>query len=489
MNGQASEQRPTNVATEDYYLNFKVPTGLMPDPQFKGLSASLHVHRARPVYRGMSSSVSTHAVVLIHGRTIPSPVAFDLQYPAPGGGNLSLQEALAWEGIDTFAPSLLSYGKSTRFETGLDDPGNASLRPYDPPDSTSCLYLEGCDYTSIPAINPLDQQGRMLLVHPLAGKRRAHTSKLRFARTDVWVRDIDQVIDDAIERNAKTYGEGPVGNKVALVGYSLGGQHVGRTLYAKNSNKHLLYADDGLNEDLHNRAKVIAKVSRVVFLNSLFGGQPEEPPMTRPTFPLTLNDKTGSNALWRMPTELVGCEATCTGHIIPGTPEQIWCQTMEQETKGRVWGGDDPNNPLGLNRAPTFSGYGWNRDVAMQLSTPTLVMQGLKDAVVPTAPPGTTLGQHAQAIYDALPDSMTNKVLVQVECASHALPWEGCSGDRCKTSGGLLPSGAKQPNTPWAGPHATLKAALSEWIKSGKFNERDHGSWIIGENGVVRPAT
>jgi hypothetical protein len=79
-----------------------------------------------------------------------------------------------------------------------------------------------------------------------------------------------------------------------------------------------------------------------------------------------------------MPTEPLGCEATCSGHIIPGTQEQLWCQTLEHETLGRGWGGDDPTYPTGFNRAPTFSGYGWNRDrdVAGKLRKPTLVMQG-----------------------------------------------------------------------------------------------------------------
>jgi hypothetical protein len=78
----------------------------------------------------------------------------------------------------------------------------------------------------IPAINPPDQQGnsdpqRMLWVNPLAGERRAHSSEFRFARTDVWVRDIRQVIDDAIARAEPTDG------KVALLGYSLGGSGSG----------------------------------------------------------------------------------------------------------------------------------------------------------------------------------------------------------------------------------------------------------------------
>ncbi len=449
-----------DVDTDDYELEFEVPPGLMPDPQFNELPAKLHVHRVRPVYaHGRRPSV-TKAVVLIHGRTVPGPVAFDLRERGTGGGDLSVQEALAWEGIDTFAPSLLGYGKSTRFDKGLDDPGNASLRPYQA-DGT-CPYPEGCDRTLIPGINPLDQQGTMLFVNPLNRQRRAHSSNYRFARTDVWVRDIDQVIDDAIRLARPTDG------KVVLVGYSLGGQHVGRALYAGNP-------------VVHNR--VIEKVSRVVFLNSLFvaDGPTDEPPETGlPTFPLTLNDRSGSDVIWRMPGEQLGCEATCYGHIIPGTQEQVWCQTMEQETLERVWGGDDPRYPTGLNRAPTFSGYGWNRYVARQLSTPTLVMQGLMDTVLPTGP------FTGRTIYDAL-EKVTNKVLVQVECASHALLWEGCAGERCKPAHGERPYGGR-PGAPWAGPHATLKAALIEWIKRETFNGYDYGSFIVNESGVARPA-
>jgi len=46
-------------------------------------------------------------VVLIHGRTIAGPAVFDLR-TATGGAELSVQEALARAGIDTFAPSLLA---------------------------------------------------------------------------------------------------------------------------------------------------------------------------------------------------------------------------------------------------------------------------------------------------------------------------------------------------------------------------------------------
>jgi pimeloyl-ACP methyl ester carboxylesterase len=479
---QDYDQEQTGVATEptaivpvstDYWLPFRVPTGLMPDRQFDRRPAGLHVHRVYPPdISDPKKSAATHAVVLIHGRTVPGPVVFDLE----GFNNvLSVQQALAKEGIDTFAPSLLGYGRSTRFDEGLNDPGNASLG--------ACPDV-GCDRTLNEAINPYDQQGTMLLANPLGGQRRRHSSTYRFARTDVWVRDIDQVIYEAVSKlKESTSPLAPMTPKVALVGYSAGGQHVGRTLYAANQNEQLLYADDAIEPDkfdikFHNRKEVIDKVSRVVFLNSLFfaGGPTEDPANPFPTFPLTLNGKTtpfiGSDALWT-PVNPDPPGTLYPGRVIPGTQQQVWDQTMEHETVGRAWGTPWSPPPAtvgregGLNRAPTFSGYGWNSAVAGQLSKSTLVMQGLEDGTLPTGP-GT-----GQAIYNAL-NAAENKVLVKVECSSHAMVWEGCNQ-------------SAEPNcTP---PYETLQKALIGWIKNGTFfdgaTSNTTGKFTVKKNGEV----
>jgi pimeloyl-ACP methyl ester carboxylesterase len=292
--------------------------------------------------------------------------------------------------------------------------------------------------------------------HPLGGERRAHSSNVRFARVDTFVRDIRQVIDDAIARAKPTDG------KVTLLGYSFGGQLAARTLYAANP-------------VLPGSADYIGKVNRVVFLSSIFGFPTEEtpPPTGFATFPLRVGDPSSVAAeTWRMSPER---EAACTGHVVPGSPEQLRSQLLEQETVGREWGGTDPNNPTGLVRSPVFSSYGWNTTVAGQLTTPSLVIHGLEDT---TAPPA-----NSSAIFNALPASMTNKVLVQVQCASHALPQEGCSGQRCAPESGT-PYGGR-PGKPWAGPHATLKAALIEWIKNGTFNGAANGLFTVDESGVA----
>jgi pimeloyl-ACP methyl ester carboxylesterase len=446
------DEVPTGVDTRDYWLHFKVPPGLMPDRQFDGRPAKLEVHRVSPVYaNGKCPGVPNRAAVLIHGRTLTGPPAFDLRLTDPERkAELSLQRALARAGIDTFAPSLLGYGRSTRFDEGLDDPGNASLRAYLA--DGSCPHPEGCDRSAPPGINPLDQQGDLLIPNPLPA-RRAHTSTLRFARVDVWVRDIRQVIDDAIARAR------PADGKVALIGYSAGGGRVGRTLYAANP-------------VLPGSAAYIAKVSRAVFLSSIFRlGPTEEPPaVAAPTFPLTLTTRAGSNGGWAMPA---GRDAACGGHVIPGSQDRLWAQMMEHDTLGREWGGGDPAHPAGLNRSPTFSTYGWDDTVAGRLSTPALVFHGLDDTAAPPA--------NATAIYEALP--VANKVLVRVQCASHALLWQGCAGPRCTPASGTPYGGTA--GAPWAGPHATLKAALIEWIKRGTFNGAASGRFTIDASGVA----
>ena len=80
---------PTGVEKTDYSLPFEVPAGLMPDPQFDGLQAHLEVHRVRPVFADKCASLPSRAAVLVHGRTVAGPVAFDLRFVAPGGGTES----------------------------------------------------------------------------------------------------------------------------------------------------------------------------------------------------------------------------------------------------------------------------------------------------------------------------------------------------------------------------------------------------------------
>ncbi|MFI6094964.1 alpha/beta fold hydrolase [Lentzea sp. NPDC051213] len=438
------DKAPTGVSVSDEWLSFAVPAGLMPDPKFDGRTAKIQVHRVKPVYaRGKCAGTPNRAAVLVHGSRVSGTPSFDLRHNAPGGGTLSTQQALALAGIDTFAPSLLGYGRSTRFADGLDDPGNASLRPYNA--DGSCSHLEGCDRAHLP-IFPLDQQGTLLLTNPLDGQRSAHSTGTRFARTDVFVRDIRQVVNYAIA-HAK-----PSDRKVTLIGWSFGANYVAATLHANPA--------------------FSKKVNRVVFHSSGFDTPTQEvvPADGFTSFPTNLATR---DSIVSGPTMPPGRAAVCTGHRIPGTQEQLWNQMMQEDSLGSTWGA----GTAGLHRSPTFSLYGWNSEVAAELTTPSLIIHGTDDTV---AKP-----EWGPAIYNSL--AAPNKVLVQVQCGSHLLHLAGCSGDRCTPESGT-PYGGR-PGEPWAGPYSTYQAALTEWINNGTFAATTRGHFVVNESGVANPSS
>lgn len=45
-----------------------------------------------------------------------------------------------------------------------------------------------------------------------------------------------------------------------------------------------------------------------------------------------------------------------------------------------------------------------------------------------------------------------------------------------------------RPGEPWACPHATVKAALTEWIQRGTFNGASTGRFLANESGVANPS-
>lgn len=689
---QGCDVVPTGVRTEDYFLPFKLPAGLMPDPQFDNWRAKIEVHRVTPDYaNGKCSSVPARAAVLVHGRSVAAAPTFDLRNPATnGGGEISVQEGLARSGIDTFAPSLLGYGRSglevmgdrilyysvprnltligsigvdnglrdattstnvaddwtqvtalsggrilyysparglvligqidadnalrditthygwqadwsqitalsrdrilfynrpggrghvvpikpdNTFDTptvyeegtfaddwtqitglsgdrvlyyssarglvligaiderndlrdvkenygyendwthvtalsgnrvlfysahsgrgrieyidpsnnlhrlkdigagalapdwtdiasywdeGLNDAGNASLPFSDCPS-------QGCDATHNPVF-PADQQGdpmNGLWNNPLRGQYRSHSSDRRFARTDVWVRDIRQVIQDAVARGQPSNG------KVDLVGFSFGGPRAARTLLSTNPILPISQPDTA------------ARVNTLTLIAPFPFGDPPNPVQDAPppgkqfvSFPLALTRDTFALGV---PD---GCASDTSGggdglHV-PGTEAQFRTQQRDLESVGLNWGGLDPANPTGLIRIPTFSANGFNQHDLSQLTTPTLVIGGRNDTFMLQKTPPV----HAQ-VFDALPTSMTNKALVDIDCATHNLLIEVCDGTRCTPPTGQTPYGG---GSTWKGPHSTITAGLIEWMTRGTFNNSGSGRFAVDKSGVA----
>jgi hypothetical protein len=254
----------------------------------------------------------------------------------------------------------------------MDDPANASL-PGCLADGSPPAGASACDRTNNAQIFPLDMQGRppivteaggnaqpqaSLAVNPLAGARYAHTSGVRFGNTDLWVRDVQRTIDDALARAQ------PDGNQVVLIGYSFGAQRIGRAL-------------DRFQCERFDRCDIYGKVSKAIFLAPLFyapGGAPQPRDETPPfvTFPLTATDAAATARAWAIAPATR--DAACTGRVLPGAVDELWAQTAALDGVGAGWGGSVPGQPTGLSRSPTFSTYGFNPAAAATLTLPTLVM-------------------------------------------------------------------------------------------------------------------
>ncbi|AWK76363.1 hypothetical protein CBI38_33540 (plasmid) [Rhodococcus oxybenzonivorans] len=367
----------TGIIHTDYRLNFKIPPGLMPDRQFDSVHASLRVHRVSPTYAN-SDCKPARAIVLVHGRTLGGSTSFDLQHTTPATGPLSLQEALAHAGIDTFAPDLLGYALSTRLS--LDDPKNAS-RPECTP--TGDPTIDQCDRSRNKFIFPLDQQKR-LQPNPLGTSYANHSSATYFGTTALWARDIRQVINDALIKTGLP--------TVSLLGYSFGGPRVGRTLQQLG----ITAAD---------------RIDRLIFMASLFDTLPTGP-VDYPTDEADLDDIETSTS-FPLVLNTVGWDTPSADRIPPGADKALAKQAQLLDAVGAKWGGS-VTTPAGFVRSPTFTVSGWNKDVAAAITIPTLVLHGTEDRSV--------LPANAPHLYDAL--TTEQKVLIELGCASHFLHYE-----------------------------------------------------------------
>jgi len=423
---------PTSVERSDYFIEFTTST--MPDGQFSFVPARLDVHRVKPVFPTGCPKISPiRALVLVHGRTIPASAAFDLQYR-----DYSLMERLAMRGIDTFAVNQLGFGRSAL--SGDPDPltnaCNASLRQCPVPLNGTCTPIPGkCDCQGQPATQRMDQQGspRYLNPNPLIERCGQHTSNTRFERVTDQAAELDLVIDDAMAKSGLA--------KVHLLGLSTGGHTVGKYL-----------GDDPAHR---------AKVAGVIFLDSSgFGGIAGLAEQPSTSWPLGVIDR--QDALENFNLD----PANCPGQQDPGIPDALWGAIRARDPIGSQWG----PQPDGLSRYPLVSRFLWNPTVAGNIDLPALVVHGLKDNVVlpargleiwsssPLQAPETTCTSDAQCASGyacrsfPAPAScrLSNRTLVQLACASHALLWETCSGQGC------------------VDPHKAVQKRVGDWILTGK---------------------
>jgi pimeloyl-ACP methyl ester carboxylesterase len=173
---------------------------------------AIHVrHKVDPSAKSIDPT--NRVVLFIHGGTVPSPAAYDLEFQ-----DYSWMDRLAREGFDVWAMSFAGFGWSAR--PGLDDPCN---------------------------VNPEHQ--KVLIGRTLAAPCQAHFPRQFNTIVGQW-REIDSVVDH-IRRATNS-------PKISLIGWSAGGPRAGG--YASQNpdkvNRLFLYAPSPPNPDLKLTDKV-----------------------------------------------------------------------------------------------------------------------------------------------------------------------------------------------------------------------------------------
>lgn len=175
------------------------------------------------------------------------------------------------------------------------------------------------------------------------------------------------------------------------------------------------------------------KVNRLVLLAPAYNRQSQaSAPARLPVEGVVFNTQSRAefDANWE---RQVGCPA----QYDPAAKESVWSEMLLSDPVGATWG-------PGVRRAPQTTTWGWDTGVVAKQMTPTLIVQGIHDKQVAPA--------RAQELYADL--GATEKVLVDLGCASH--------------------------NAMWERNHTVLFNASLEWLKQGTVNGSKSGVLKLG---------
>jgi pimeloyl-ACP methyl ester carboxylesterase len=160
---------------------------------------------------------------------------------------------------------------------------------------------------------------------------------------------------------------------------------------------------------------------------------PPEPSGTMPAAGVAMNIQSRSafTANW---DRQVGCPA----QYETAAHDAVWSEMLESDPVGATWGD-------GVRRAPSVTVWGWNSAMASRMRTPALLVTGAHDKQV--------LPDRVHELYADL--GASDKVLVDLACASH--------------------------NAMWERNHLLLFRASLEWLQQGSVNGMKMGKIKIGE--------
>lgn len=291
---------------------------------------------------------SSKAVLFVHGGSSPGVAAFDLPYKHYGWATF-----LAEAGYDVFILDLNGYGFSPR--PRMTNPCNTS---------------------------PEDQK-QHLIPSPL-GSACAPEYPLRL-NTIVSERD---EINSAIDYIRRLRGV----DRVNLIGWSGGGFRTG-TYTALNPNKVeklIIFASSNYTRDASSQS-------------------PAQVPL--PGVPMDVQSFTEFRDNW-----FADVNPACEGQVEPGIENKAWNVFMRFDPLGSTWG-TPAWNPIstptgGLMRIAQRTNWGWNAELARQVTVPTLVLVGEQDG----------LFNSNMDLFNDL--GSTHKAFIGVECATHYMAWE-----------------------------------------------------------------
>ncbi|HEX6163998.1 MAG TPA: alpha/beta fold hydrolase [Vicinamibacterales bacterium] len=183
--------------------------------------------------------------------------------------------------------------------------------------------------------------------------------------------DIDAVVDHI--RKLRSV------QKVSLVAWSLGGPRAGG------------YA-----------AQHPEKVHRLVLLSPAYNRTAAAAAPALPNKGTVFNTQTRAefDANWDR-------QVACPGQVDPAVREVVWAEMIKSDPVGATWG-------TGVRRAPSTTTWGWNAQMLGATKTPTLVIAAALDKQVPP--------DRVRAAFDDL--GASDKVLIDLGCASHNAMWE-----------------------------------------------------------------
>ena len=179
----------------------------------------------------------------------------------------------------------------------------------------------------------------------------------------------------------------------------------------------------------------------VLFAPGYRPDQPSTPPETVPagSAPMRLQTRdTLENGRWRS-------TIACDNQIDPEIQGVIWQSVMAYDQLGSVWG-----PPHGVMRVRTSAGsWGWNREYAAKVQAPTLILVGEQDFLL----------EADRQLYDDLTGT-DNKVLVEMECATHFAVWETTQ-------------------------YKFMHQASLEWLEHGTFRGSSNGRFKVEANSTT----